>query len=64
MTSLSEKWAHGLAANGVIFQEDEALYSYDLHQSVVFLLNTAAIILVVSLSALSVMLVAGKVKIT
>lgn len=46
MTSLSEKWAHGLAANGVIFQEDEALYSYGLHQSVVFLLNTVAIILV------------------
>ncbi len=44
--SLTEKWAHGLAANGVISQEDEALYSYGLRQGVVFLLNTAAIIMV------------------
>ena len=44
--SLTEKWAHGLAANGVISQEDEALYNYGLRQGVVFLLNTAAIIMV------------------
>ena len=42
--SLSEKWAHGLAANGVIFQEDEALYSYGLRQGGILLRNVATII--------------------
>lgn len=42
--SLSEKWAHRLAANGVISQEDEALYSYGLRQGGILLRNVTTII--------------------
>lgn len=40
-----DKWAHRLALEGIIPAEDEALYSYGLRQSGVFLLNIVTILL-------------------
>ena len=41
---LGDKWAHWLALEGIIPAEDEALYSYGLRQSGVFLLNVVTIL--------------------